>query len=95
MSVPETLESYHDAQQALDTAINLFNTGHLLLDQRVISEDLFFANCRKIYTGLFKELEYIPEELQGWTPCFRIRCFAISHCFSPCRTAGLLASCFP
>ncbi|MCA9025969.1 MAG: biosynthetic arginine decarboxylase [Planctomycetaceae bacterium] len=58
------LESYHDAQQALDTAINLFNTGHLPLDQRVISEDLFFAICRKI-RGLFKELEYIPEELQG------------------------------
>ncbi|MCA9077433.1 MAG: biosynthetic arginine decarboxylase [Planctomycetaceae bacterium] len=58
------LESYHDAQQALDTAMNLFNTGHLPLDQRVISEDLYFAICRRI-RSTFKELEYIPEELQG------------------------------
>ncbi len=57
------LESYHDAQQAMDTAMNLFNTGHLPLDQRVISEDLYFAICRRI-RDLSKELEYVPEELQ-------------------------------
>ena len=58
------LESYHDAQQALDTAMNLFNTGHLPLDQRVVAEDLYFAICRRI-RSTFKELDYIPEELQG------------------------------
>lgn len=58
------LESYHDAQQALDTAMNLFNTGHLPLDQRVIAEDLYFAICRRI-RSTFKELDYVPEELQG------------------------------
>ena len=58
------LESYHDAQQALDTAMNLFSTGHLSLEDRVTSEDLFFAICRRI-RSLVKDLNHVPEELQG------------------------------
>lgn len=58
------LESYHDAQQALDMTMNLFSTGHLSLEDRVVAEDLFFAICRRI-RSLVKELEYVPEELQG------------------------------
>ena len=58
------LESYHDAQQALDMAMNLFSTGHLSLEDRVVAEDLFFAICRRI-RSLTKQLDYVPEELQG------------------------------
>src|SRR5690606_14933620 len=58
------LESHHDAQLALDMAMNLFSTGHLSLEDRVVAEDLFFALCRRI-RSLTKQLEYIPEELQG------------------------------
>lgn len=57
------LESYHDAQQALDTAMNLFSTGHLSLEGRGQAELLFWAICRKI-RRLTMQLEYIPEELQ-------------------------------
>jgi arginine decarboxylase len=35
------LESYHDAQQALDMAINLFSGGYLPLDQRSLAENLY------------------------------------------------------
>ena len=42
------LESYHDAQQALDIAMNLFNLGYLPLEQRAHAEHLFFAICEKI-----------------------------------------------
>ena len=43
------LETYHDAQQALDMAMNLFSGGYLSLEQRAIAENLFFAICDKIH----------------------------------------------
>lgn len=58
------LESYHDAQQALDTAMSLFGTGHLPLDQRCLAENMFFAILRKI-RKLTEQLEFVPEELEG------------------------------
>ncbi len=58
------LETYHDAQQALDTATTLFSAGYLPLDQRVIAENLFFAIIHKI-RKLVQELDHTPEELMG------------------------------
>jgi arginine decarboxylase len=58
------LETYHDAQQALDSALNLFSLGYLPLDQRCIAENLFWAICRKVQK-LARDLEYFPEELEG------------------------------
>ncbi len=42
------LESYHDAQQALEMAMSLFSGGYLPLDQRSLAENLFWAICRKM-----------------------------------------------
>lgn len=58
------LESFHDAQQALDMAINLFSGGYLPLEQRVLAEDLYFNIIRRI-RKLVKELDYVPDELGG------------------------------
>jgi arginine decarboxylase len=58
------LEAYHDAQQALDMAMNLFTTGYLPLEQRVVAENLFFAICHKV-RKLCEELEYLPDDLSG------------------------------
>ena len=58
------LESFHDAQQALDTAMSLFSTGYLPLEQRVLAEDMFFAICRRI-RRMVNDLDYVPEELAG------------------------------
>ncbi len=58
------LESYHDAQQALDKAIALFVGGYLPLDQRSQAENIYFAICRKIQR-LAKQLEFVPEDLEG------------------------------
>ena len=55
---------YHDAQQALDSALNLFSLGYLPLDQRCIAENLFWAICRKIQK-MARELDFFPEELEG------------------------------
>ena len=58
------LEGYHDAQQALDSALNLFSLGYLTLQQRSLAENFFWAICRKVLK-LAGELEYFPEELEG------------------------------
>ena len=64
LTVRNILESYHDAQQALDNAMSLFASGYLPLDQRSCVENLYFAICHKI-KRLTKQLEFVPEELEG------------------------------
>jgi arginine decarboxylase len=58
------LETYHDAQQALDSALNLFSLGYLPLEQRSLAENFYWAICRKILR-LAKDLDFFPEELEG------------------------------
>ncbi|MDP9171896.1 MAG: biosynthetic arginine decarboxylase, partial [Acidobacteriota bacterium] len=58
------LEAYHDAQQALDSALNLFSLGYLPIEQRCIAENLFWGICRKVQK-MSRELDYVPEELEG------------------------------
>jgi arginine decarboxylase len=58
------LEAYHDSQQALDSALNLFSLGYLPLDQRCTAENLFWAICRKIQK-MSRDLDFFPEELEG------------------------------
>jgi arginine decarboxylase len=58
------LESYHDAQQALEMGMNLFRSGYLPLDQRSMVEKLFWAICRKI-RRITERMEEVPEELEG------------------------------
>jgi arginine decarboxylase len=64
LSAKNLLESYHDAQQALDQALNLFSLGYLSLDQRCIAENLYWAISRRIQR-MARELDYFPEELEG------------------------------
>ncbi len=62
LTIRNIQESYHDAQQAIDTAMSLFSGGYLPLEQRALAENLFFAICRKI-GNLTDELDFVPEEL--------------------------------
>jgi arginine decarboxylase len=64
ISKKNLLESYHDAQQALDSALNLFSLGYLTLQQRSLAENFYWAICRKIYKYA-SELDFFPEELEG------------------------------
>jgi arginine decarboxylase len=64
LTAKNLLESYHDAQQALDQALNLFALGYLSLDQRCIAENLYWAISRKIQK-MARDLDYFPEELEG------------------------------
>ena len=63
LSSKNLLESFHDAQQALDSALNLFSLGYLPLAQRSQAETLYWAICRRVHR-MAKELDYFPEELE-------------------------------
>ena len=64
LSQKNLLENFHDAQQALDQALNLFSLGYLPIEQRCLAENLYWVMCRRI-KRLAAELEYFPEELEG------------------------------
>jgi arginine decarboxylase len=64
LSSKNLLESFHDAQQALDSALNLFSLGYLPLVQRSLAENLYWTICRRVQR-MAKELDYFPEELEG------------------------------
>jgi arginine decarboxylase len=64
LTARNALESYHDAQQALDMAINLFSAGYLPLEQRSQAEHLYWSICVKLQKML-KTMDDVPEDLQG------------------------------
>lgn len=64
VSVRNVLESYNDAQQALEMALNLFTGGYLPLEQRSHAESLYWAICSKIQR-LVQQMDEVPEDLQG------------------------------
>jgi arginine decarboxylase len=58
------LEAFHDAQQALDMALSLFNAGYLPLEQRSLAENLFWVTCTKLQK-IVQTMNEVPEELQN------------------------------
>jgi arginine decarboxylase len=64
LTARNALESYHDAQQALDMALNLFNGGYLPLGQRCQAETVYWAICTKL-RKLVQQMDEVPEDLQG------------------------------
>lgn len=64
LSKKNLLESYHDAVQAVDEAMNLFRLGYLSIEFRAVAESLFWAVSRKV-VRIMRELEFVPEELQA------------------------------
>jgi arginine decarboxylase len=64
LSKKNFLESYHDAVQVMDDALSMFNLGTLPIEMRALTERLFWGVCGKVLK-MVRELEYVPEELQG------------------------------
>ena len=60
----ELAGGYHDAVQYKDEVLQLFNLGHLSLEQRVLCEKLFWAICEKILR-IVRNQPHVPEELEG------------------------------
>jgi arginine decarboxylase len=58
------VECWHDALQAREQALQMFNLGYLGLSARGLAERLYWATCAKI-RDLCRKLEEVPEELEG------------------------------
>lgn len=64
LSQKNVLETFHDAQQSLDSALNLFSLGYMSLEQRAQCESIYWAIGRKIQR-LVANMDEIPEELEN------------------------------
>ena len=58
------VECYHDALQAREQALQMFNLGLLSLEFRGLAERLYWATCARI-RDCCRKLEHTPEELEG------------------------------
>jgi arginine decarboxylase len=67
LSKKNLLEGYHDAHQAMEECLDMFNLGGLSIEMRALTERLFWAVCNKILK-MVQGLDYTPEELQGLAP---------------------------
>ena len=58
------LESYHDAVQAMDEALSMFNLGSLTIENCAPWSSASSGRCAARCSGMVRELDYVPEELQ-------------------------------
>ena len=58
------VECYHDAVQAREQVLQMFNLGYLSLEFRGLAERLYWATCARI-RDVCRKLEVVPEELEG------------------------------
>jgi arginine decarboxylase len=63
VSPKNLLESYHDAAQYREQALQLFNLGHLSLKERVLCDQLYWAVSVKIL-GFLHDVKEVPEDLE-------------------------------
>jgi arginine decarboxylase len=64
VSRKNVLESYHDALEYKEEALQLFNLGNLTLSERVVAEDVFWAICQRLLK-IVRDMREVPEELEG------------------------------
>ena len=94
VSVRNALESYHDAQQAMDMALNLFSGGYLPLDQRCQAENLYWAILVRL-KKLVAQMDDVPEDLQGLDDTMADTYFCNFSLFQSCPDSWAIKQLFP
>jgi arginine decarboxylase len=94
ISPRNALESYHDAQQALDMAMNLFMGGYLPIEQRSHAENLFWAICVKLQK-IVQQLDEVPEDLQNLDETLATTYFGNFSLFQSCPDSWAIKQLFP
>ena len=94
LSMRNALESYHDAQQALDMALNLFSGGYLPLEQRCQAENLYWAILVKL-KKLVSQMDDVPEDLQGLDDAMADTYFCNFSLFQSCPDSWAIKQLFP
>ena len=88
------LESYHDAQQALDMALNLFSGGYMPLEQRCQAENLYWAILVKL-KKIAAAMDDVPEDLQGLDDAMADTYFCNFSLFQSCPDSWAIKQLFP
>ena len=86
------LEAYHDALEYKDEALQLFNLGHLSLEERVVAEDIFWAICQKLLMHV-RDMREVPEELEGLEKALSDTYFCNFSMFQSLPDSGRSISC--
>jgi arginine decarboxylase len=94
LNARNALESYHDAQQALDMALSLFSGGYLPLDQRCQAENLYWAILVKL-KPLVAQMEDVPEDLQSLDDSMADTYFCNFSLFQSCPDSWAIKQLFP
>ena len=94
LSPRNALESYHDAQQALDMALSLFSGGYLPLDQRCQAENLYWAILVKL-KKIAASMDEVPEDLQGLDDAMADTYFCNFSLFQSCPDSWAIKQLFP
>jgi arginine decarboxylase len=94
LTARNALESYHDAQQALDMAMNLFSGGYLPLDQRCQAENLYWAILVKL-KKLVSHMDDVPEDLLGLDDAMADTYFCNFSLFQSCPDSWAIKQLFP
>ena len=94
VSARNALESYHDAQQALDMALSLFSGGYLPLEQRCQAENLYWAILVKL-KKLVAQMDDVPEDLQGLDDTMADTYFCNFSLFQSCPDSWAIKQLFP
>ncbi len=87
LELKNLLESFHDAQQALDSALNLFSLGYLPLQQRSWAESST-GRSAAAFRSWPRSWIIFPRSWKGWTACSPTPTSAISRCSRACPTVG-------
>ena len=88
------LESFHDAQTAMEIALQMFSNGSLTIEQRAIAESLTWSICTKI-NSLLDELEFVPKDLDELRFALSDTYFANFSLFQALPDAWALGQLFP
>jgi len=94
VSPRNALESFHDAQQALDMAMNLFTGGYLPIEQRSHAENLFWAICVKLQK-IVQQMDEVPEDLQTLDETLATTYFGNFSLFQSCPDSWAIKQLFP
>ena len=94
LTARNALESYHDAQQALDMALNLFTGGYLPLEQRCQADNLYWAILVKL-RKLVAHMDEVPEDLQGLDDAMADTYFCNFSLFQSCPDSWAIKQLFP
>jgi len=87
-------ESYHDALHYRDECMSLFRHGYLSLQDRSQVENIFWACAQKILR-IVRELEYVPDDLEGLERTMADTYFCNFSCFQSLPDFWAVQQLFP